>query len=168
MTAKTATTRKTARKPDLDVILPQNVQMELNGIKCEVKRLKAREFFQLIGIVTNTLGANAAEIFGRMEEKKDDDDFGAELVGVILVAVPLAMEPFLRLVRDIVEPLDKADTDELDEYLWNPEPGDVLDIIDGVLENEKDNLQSLVGKGRAYLSKWSKMVTAARGQKSST
>lgn len=171
MTAKTANTRTRTAKPrkaDLEVILPPTPEITLNGMQCRVKPLKAREFFQLISIVTSTLGANAGEIFARMEEKKDDEDFAGEILGVVLVAVPLAQDPFLRLIRDIVEPLDPENDDELREYLWNPDPGDVLDVIDAVLTNEKDNLANLVGKARAYLKKWSKMMNAARGQKSST
>jgi hypothetical protein len=171
MTAKTASTKaRTARvrKPDLEVILPPTPEISLNGMQCTVKPLKAREFFQLISIITSTLGSNAGEIFSRMGEKKDDEDFAAELLGVVLVAVPLAQDPFLRLIRDIVEPLDKEEEDELREYLWNPDPSDVLDVIDAVLTNEQDNLANLVGKARAYLKKWGTMMNAARGPKSST
>lgn len=158
MTAVTAArrTRKRAETPpdvpDLEVILPVPGECVLDGMECKVKPLKTREFFALMGIITTGLGGSALQDLSA----ENSEELQGEIIGAVLVALPISVEPFLTLVKDIVEPVRKEDAQRLRMYLDNPAPEDLLNVIDAVIYNERDNLWSLVGKGKAYLARWQK------------
>jgi hypothetical protein len=152
MTATTAEKRKREELPDLEVILPPPGTCVLDGMECRVKPLKTREFFAVMGIITTGLGGGALQDMSA----ENADELRGEIVGAVLVALPVAVEPFLALVKDITEPVRKEDAVALRQYLDNPAPEDLLVVIDCVIDNEKDNVWSLVGKAKAYLARWQK------------
>lgn len=169
MTAQTAeVTEKTEdKKPDLEVILPPEGELTIDGIDCYVKRLKTREFFQLMGIVTVGLGGNLSAL---NFDAENQEEYAAGLLGALLVALPQAVDPFLRLVRDIVKPQDDRKADELRDALENPELDDLLGIADVVVFQEQGTLWELVGKVKAYAARWKTTTSlgTARGRKRST
>lgn len=172
MTAKTASARRTrATKPedevDLEAILPNEQTVVLDGIECRVRHLKAREFFQLMGVVTSTLGPEAGTLFSQMGDA-DKEEFSGHLLGVVVATVPHAIDPLLRVLANLVEPLDGELEHDVREYMKNPEVEDLFPIVDAVIENEKDNIWSLVGKAKTYLGKWKNVVAQGRGRPRST
>ena len=159
----TAMTAAPAQDEDLAVILPEPTQLEIGGIRCDVKHLKAREFFQLMGIVTKALGPNVAQM--RIQPGATAESLGADLAVILAMTIPEQLEEFMRFCRSIVVPEDPADGDKLTEALENPEPDELLALIDALIENEKDNLYELLGKAKAYLAKWSKTFQQVRDQR---
>jgi hypothetical protein len=172
MTAKTAAPVK-----DLETILAPPVIVELQGHQVAVQHMKTREFFSFLGIFTSTLGGGAAQALSELKDKEGEEIQG-EILGLVLVCLPLAVDPVLKLVKDITRPVDPEDAHWLMEYLDNPEMEDLMAVVDAVIENEKDNLSELVGKARMYFTKWSQVMkkkttttttrTGSRGRKSST
>jgi len=146
-----AKARKTAeKKPDLEIILPDPADLTVGGVRCEVQHLKTREFFMLMGLVTSTLGGDALSGL----DSDDPDSLKTEVMGAVLVALPLALDDFLRLVKRVVTPVDPADAPVFNKAIDNPEPDEMLEIVDAIIENEGDNLWSLWGKAKTYLAKW--------------
>jgi hypothetical protein len=124
----------------------------LDGTLIAVKPLKMRELLKLLRIVTRggamllpTLRFNGITT----------DDFAQQFVAVILFAVPEAEIPTAEFIQSIVEPGDlRADTKENSKYneqqrelllekLENPDLEDLVTIVEAVVHNEKDDLQSL-------------------------
>lgn len=135
---------------DLEIILPDPVDLTVGGVRCEVQHLKTREFFMLMGIVTGTLGGDALKGL----DFSSPDVLKGEVVGAVLVALPYAMDDFLSLTKRVVTPVDRADAQVLAKAMDNPEIEEMMAVVDAIIENEGDNIWELWGKGRAYLAKW--------------
>lgn len=162
MTAKTA-----ARVKDIEPILSTPVDLEVAGIKCRVRHLKTRELFAFLGVFTQSLGTGVSAALNDMKDKSPEEVSG-DVMGLVLVCAPLAIDPMISLIKTLVEPVDDEQALELYQQLDNPEIEDMLLIVDTVLENEKDNLASIMGKVRMYMTKWKGTVAAVRGLKPST
>lgn len=164
MTAKTAEVVKGKTeedKPDLEVIMPEEKQLEICGIPCYVKRVKTREFFALLGVITTGMGGNLGQL---NFDTENQDEFGAQLLAALFVALPNAVDPFVRLVRDLVRADDDKFAVQLRDYLDNPDLDDLMEIADVVVMQEQNTIWSLVGKARAYAAKWKTTVNGSRGR----
>lgn len=163
MTAETAevAVEEEVKKPDLEVILGVPGELTIAGIDCYVKRIKTREFFELMGVITTGMGGNIAQLGFDTDNQQE---FGAQLVAALFVSLPNAVDPFLRLVRNIVKPQDDQDARELREILENPELEDMMAIADCVIAQEQDSLWELVGKARAYAGRWKTTVSQSKGR----
>ncbi len=150
MTAQTAT--QEAPDEDLEVILPPPGKVVIDGVECEVRHLRAREFFKLMGIVTNGIGPGLAQFRWNMDNR---EEMTGQLMAVLVMAIPEQLDQFLDLVASIVEPKGSVgENRRIRERLENPEIEDLLPIADAIITNERDNIWSLVGKARAYLERW--------------
>ena len=139
------------KKPDLEVILPEPGKVTIDGVECTVRHLKAREFFMLMRVLTQGVGPNLMQI--RFQGKTDEDMAGM-VTGILLMAIPEALDDFMDLVQHLVEPVDVANRSKVKAALENPEIEELLPIVDALILNEKDNFAALLGKGRAYLARW--------------
>ena len=145
---------------DLETILPPPGEVEIDGVKCTVRRLKAREFFMVMGVLTNGLGPNLAEV--RWEG--DSEEIQGMLMGAFLLAIPNAADDVIRLCQHLVEPQgDKKENQRIRLYMENPEVEDLLPVIDALIENEADSIRSLVGKAQAYLTRWRATINRVTG-----
>jgi hypothetical protein len=157
-TASTATVPPEETLPDLEVILPLPTECTVGGIPVTVRHLRAREFFMLMGVLTNGLGP----AMGNMDFTGGDVE--AKLLAALVMALPNSYDRFLYLCRDIVEPVDERRASELRGYMENPEVEDLLPIVDAVIANEHENIESLLGKARAYLARWKTTFAKSNGR----
>lgn len=143
---------------DMEIILPKPGELIIQGVPCHVRRLKMREFFGLMGIMTAGLGPAMGQM--GFESAGDAEEFGSLVVAGFIMAVPNQVPQFIVWMQQIVEPMgDKQQNREVHDYLDNPDPGELFPILDVILYQEKDNLFELMGKAKAYLARWQTMFT---------
>lgn len=142
----------TDRQEDVDVIVPMLTErFVIEGIDVRVGRLRTREMLSLLGILTKGLGDH----IGQLDFDSDDEnEFGAKMIGLMLVAIPEAQDEFIDFVQRIVVPVDKSDQTKLYKLLDNPELETLMDVAERVVAQEKGELSQLVGKARAM---WTRM-----------
>lgn len=140
-------TAKKNETVDLEAILPNEGKLDVEGIDCIVRRLKSREFLQLVRVLTTGLGPSISQI----NLAGDQEELQGQLIGMILMAIPEAADEFGDFVFSIVEPVNRADKNELREKLQNPELDVLIDVLTIVVVQEAPDFQSLVGKVKAAL-----------------
>lgn len=153
MTAKAAesTTETTnAPVPDIDVILlPTPETLEIDGIPAKVNRLKSREFLTLIRVMTKGLGPGIRDVrFTGSEE-----EMGVQMTALLILAIPSAIDEFGQFLLSVVDAKDPSDRGRLHDAMVNPDIEVLLNVITILVEQEKDDFASLVGKARAALAK---------------
>jgi len=139
----------TDQERDLDLIVPPESSVVVAGHECRVKRLKSREFLALVGIVTRGIGPGLANI------RLTGDEAAQQLAGLLVLAIPNAVDEFIGFLMKIVEPVDPTREKDVREALVNPELELLLDLAGVIALQEKDDLQVLVGKAQAI---WEKVV----------
>lgn len=145
---------------DLDAILPENGRIVVttdtgNDIECEVERLKSREFLLLMRILTHGLGAGIRDI--RLDTN-DRDALAGELLALLMLAVPEAIEEFGAFILAIVSPVDRSKAAEVAVTLQNPDPDVLIDALGIMVEQEADDLVMLGGKAQAWIARIQKGV----------
>jgi hypothetical protein len=119
----------------------------LDVVDVTVKRLKAREFLELMSIMVRSIGDPLTRVQGSMEE------VAGQLVGYMMMVLPLATDEVLAFLRRIVVPVLPEQGAMVTRALANPEPDDLLEIAGAVAEQEADDLKNLVGKFMAMRDK---------------
>lgn len=137
-------------KPDIEVILATPTDLQVEGIPAQVKRLKSREFFALLRVLTNGLGSSI-HLFKL--DTKNPSALQAEIVAMAVMAIPNAFDDFVDFVQHIVDAKDPKRTPDLKALLENPEIDVIIDVITVLAEQEKDDIVALGGKAKAALSK---------------
>lgn len=152
----TAETQETPKQPDdLDLILPEGGIVEIDGIKARVKRLKTYEFLGLMRVITNGLGPS----LGQHEwDTSDEEQLKADLVAMVITAMPNAAEEFIVFLRSVLEPVDPDQAAALALAMRNPDPIDSIDVIGVLVDQEAPDLSVLAGKARAWISKIQKTM----------
>jgi hypothetical protein len=134
---------------DLEAIMPVSTELLVEGIPCTVRRLKAKEFFALLRVLTNGMGSGIERVnFGAGE-----DEMRGQFLGLFLAAVPNASEEFVDFLKLVVEPKDSKRQGDLNKAMANPELETVMDVLTVVAEQEAPDLQALLGKAQAALKK---------------
>lgn len=131
-----------------------------DGRKVEIQRLKLRQLFRLLRIITRGGAGYLPMLREALAGASSDEDraeaFGTQLIAIALIALPEAEDEAVEFIMSVVEPegilpgRDKhtvKTNDELRqslaEYLYNPEPEDAITIIESVINREKTDLVSL-------------------------
>lgn len=155
---------------ELDALDPSQAEVELeSGFVIELERLKSRQFFKLLRIVTSSGAipqlANAG-IFN-IDEDTDTAEFTAQFVTVVLMCVPEAENETIDFIRSMARPaglrlgrrINKQDEElntqlyfRFEEELENPELGDLVSIIEAIIRREAADIQAL-GKRLASMFK---------------
>lgn len=135
---------------DLEAILPDEGKLVVEGIPAVVKRLKAKEFLQLVRVLTIGLGSGVQNIdlTGGTE-----DEMQSRLMGLFIVAIPEAIEEFGQFLFSIVDAQDPKQRNELRKAMEEPEIDTMLDVLTLVAIQERDDLRSLAGKAKAALTR---------------
>ena len=81
---------------DVDAIIPANGKVSVEGIPCTVRRLKSREFLQLVRVLTTGLGPSVAQF----DLNGSEEDLQGKMLGMILMAIPEAADEFGDFVLD--------------------------------------------------------------------
>lgn len=150
-------------KSELEVLAPVEVtdRVELSdGTELLLNRMKTREVLKLLRIFTH----GAGQLLGNINW--GSDEFGDQLIAVLLIAVPDAEDETIEFIRAMVEPfgidhsrkLTKAAKEandalysDLYDLLDNPELDDLLEILTAIIRNEAPELQSLGKKLRSLI-----------------
>lgn len=149
---------QTSETDRLDPI-PELVELA-DGRKVEIQRLKLRQLFRLLRIITRG-GAGYLPMLqeamsGAASDSERAEQFGTQLLAIALIALPEAEDEAIEFIMSVVEPegisegRDKRAREnndhlrqELSEYLYNPDPDDAITIIQAVIDREKSDLVSL-------------------------
>lgn len=138
---------------DLDVIVPEEGRVQVGDIECRAKRLKTREMLSLLKVLTRGLGGGLAEVRIDFES----EDAGSQLAGLIVLALPEAMDEFTSFLTTVLEPVDTTRTSDLKVALVNPEFDVLLDAFEVIAVQEADDLSALLGKARRMWTSVSKV-----------
>jgi hypothetical protein len=154
-----------AEDSELDRLDPEPVTVKLeSGFPVEVVRLRTRQMFRLLRILTR--GAGPA--IGQLDFSEDAAVFGQKLLGLLLVAIPDAEQETVTFLQSMCRPsglvdkkaqhMTKKDSeqnqelwDRFNEELFNPEIGDTLSLFEVIVSTEAPELQSL---GKKLRSLW--------------
>lgn len=132
---------------DLEAILPVTGKLEVEGIPCKIRRLKSREFLQLVRVLTTGLGSSMQDF----DLTGDESEVQGKMLALMLMAIPEAHEEFGDFVFSVVDPENKSDSAELRKALDNPEIEVLVDVLTIVAAQEAPDFRSLVGKLKAAL-----------------
>jgi hypothetical protein len=140
---------------ELDALNPQTTVVKLeSGFPVELERLKARQFFKLLRIVTSGAFSHNLSGFGDLSQA----EFMSRFVTLVLLSIPEAEDETIEFVKSMCKPeglierrnLNKQDqgrNEELwaqfDENLDNPELDDLVTIIEAVVKQEAEDIQAL-------------------------
>jgi hypothetical protein len=149
---------------ELDRLDPQSAEVKLvSGFPVEVVRLRTRQLFRLMRILTK--GAGPA--LGQLNFGQEQKEFGAQLLGIIILAIPDAEQETIGFLQSMAKPgglvdkppaqLSKAEAkgnEELfarfSEEMFNPELEDTIALLEVIVANEAPDLQAL-GKKLQHL-----------------
>lgn len=160
---------------ELDRLDPQPMTLKFStGFEVEVLRLKTRQFFRLLKILTH--GAGPALM--QMElDPSDPTVFGQRLVFLVLMAIPDAENDAILFLSSMCRPVgirtkpdsqlskqEKEDNNALwekfSEELNNPDPDDTLDLVEAIITQEAEDIRSL-GKRIASMLQLARKTGAA-------
>jgi hypothetical protein len=145
MTAESKSTAKDAQS-----IVPVPRTITIAGVECEVRRIKTMAALTLLQVIVLGYGPELGKLKWNSENK---DDLVGQLMGVLLIAIPRQLTQFLKVMRDLVVPIDLDKIEEIDAALKDPELDVMVEILDVVLDQEVDDMLELMGKVRAMLPK---------------
>lgn len=144
------TANKTSVKPDdLQIIDPENGEFLIEGIPAVVKRIKAREFFKLLGVITIGMGSG----MGQISLSGEKDEAIGQFLGLMIAAIPEAGDEFADFLSMVVEAKDPRDNAVVAEKMRNPELDTMLDALTLLAEQEAPGFSQLVGKARAAFAR---------------
>ena len=144
---------------ELDRIDPQPRVCKLStGFELEVVRMRTRQFFRLLRILTH--GAGPALTQAQLNFDGDAAEFAAKLLTLVIMSIPDAEAETIQFMASITRPAhlvdkpesqlnkqeaeaNKATWDQFGEELHNPELTDLLDLIEIIIEQESGELQAL-------------------------
>ena len=139
-----------------------------NGLRVRLLPLRMRQLFRLLRIVTRGGAQYLPMLREAMAGATSGEDgaqvFGTQLLAVALLALPEAEDEAVDFISSVVEPAelslgsDKAAIArneglrvELGTELFNPDPQDVVSILEAVVTAEKDDLVAL---GKRLAATW--------------
>lgn len=151
MTAKEATPAED-QLAEIDSIDPVPEEITLSsGTVVRIERLKARQFFKMLRILTH----GGAHVIGQMRLSSDmgEEEFTAQLVGLVLFALPEAGEEAIEFLRSMVIPAGKGAAAEkaCAEAMENPELEDMVSLIEAIVRREAADLKALGRRLKALM-----------------
>lgn len=164
---------------ELDALDPQldTVTLE-SGLKLRVERLKTRQFFKFLRILTKgALPTVSGTNLLNLDPEADPSEFATRLISLVLLAIPEAEDEAVDFIKSMVVPVglvdrpkNKLDAERnaerwlmIDDELENPELDDVVTIFERVILNEAGNMQAL-GKRLAGLFKLAQKTGQLKSQ----
>lgn len=166
---------------ELDRLDPDPQRRTLStGLEVEIVRLKTRQFFRLLKILTHGVGPGIMQANLNFDQD-NPGEFAQRLITMVLMSIPDAEQEALWFLASMTRPAGLADKPEKDltkqekednQKLWddfnsalnNPELDDLLDIIEAVITQEAPEIQAL-GKRVASMLKLAARTGADREAK---
>lgn len=166
---------------ELDRLAPPVSEIKLsNGTLVEIERLRTRQFFKLLKILTSGAGALLNDY--RLDGNLTAEEFQARLLALVVLAVPEAEEEAMDFLRSMVVPsglktgrqlssADKAHNDEIimayNDAMTNPELEDTIEIIETIVRNEAADMQRL-GKRLMQMAEKTGQIKRVPGETTSS
>lgn len=131
---------------EAEIILPDSdgTVTLTEGYKVVVNRLRLREFLALMKVVTR--GASPIMATVSLDAGAGAAEFAKNFLSLLLFAIPEAEDEIVDFLRLIVTP-DAGDDPEtvlaIDTAMQNPEIEDVVIILEKLVSQEADSVQSL-------------------------
>lgn len=167
---------------DVDRLAPEPVERKLStGSVVRIERLRTRQFFKLMRIITSGAGHMLMEY--RLDGDLNDKEFTGRLLGLVLLALPEAEQESIEFLQSMCVPvgliegrnLSAADKERNTELLTNyraamdnPELEDTLEIIETIVRVEAPDLQKLGKRLKAMMKIAEKTGQLTENTKSST
>jgi hypothetical protein len=157
---------------ELDRIDPQPREVKLStGFSVELARLRTRQFFRLLRILTH--GAGPALTQAQLNFDGEASEFAARLLTLVVMSIPDAEEETIRFLASMTRPVgvvdkpatqltkqeaaaNKALWDQFGEEMHNPDLTDLLDLTEAIIEQESPELQALGKKLRTMFALFQK------------
>lgn len=148
-----------APENELDRLDPQPDEVTLAcGITVHVLPLRTRQLFKMLRIITH--GAGQALQNAGLDFADESGVFMQKLVGIVLFSIPDAEQETIEFIQSMVEPaglVDKMPGDlnkqerernielwtAVNKELWNPDPGDTIDLVENIITREAKDIQAL-------------------------
>lgn len=155
MTATTGSTlaqddESSAAEKEIEILLAASGELILStGQQIRIKRLKARQFFALLRIITR----GGAKILSTIQwgDIKTPEGFASQMIALIVFSVPEAEEPTIDFIISMVEmPVEEEERIALIRTLTDLELDDMLDIIETIILREKEDLVGLGKRIKRY------------------
>lgn len=151
------------------------------GFSLEVQRLKTRQLFRLLKVLTHGAGPNLMQ--ANLDFSGNDEQFGQKLMGLVVMSIPDAENEFIEFLASMVQPdglvirtkgkLTKQENEDnaalwlrYNEELHNPDPMDLLDVVEVIIKQEAPDIQALGKRLAALFQAFSK--TGADKEKAET
>lgn len=144
---------------ELDRIDPQPETCKLStGFTVEVVRMRTRQFFRLLRVLTH--GAGPALAQAGLDFSAGPEEFTQKLLTLVVMSIPDAEQEAIAFLSSMCRPagltdkpatqMTKQETEE-NQALWgrfgtelhNPDLGDTLDLIEVIVRQEAPELQAL-------------------------
>jgi hypothetical protein len=152
---------------EMDALVPDTgASILIGGVPCTVNRIRTREMLALLRILTRGLGPMIQPMLDQIDWSSTEGTVG-HLGGMIVIASAEAPDATIEFVRSVVTPEYDRDKDLTEQNMAfvqavdNPDPVVIIDIIDRVVEQEREDIAALVGKAKAVFAKMTPVIQAA-------
>lgn len=157
---------------ELDRIDPQPETCKLStGFEVEVVRMRTRQFFRLLRVLTH--GAGPALAQAGLDFSAGAEEFGQKLLMLVVMSIPDAEQEAIGFLASMCRPsgvVDKPQSqltkqenegnqalwDQFNTELHNPDLEDTLDLIEVIIRQESPELQALGKKLQRTISMFRK------------
>lgn len=145
---------------EIDRLDPEPAVVKLStGYEVGLQRLKTRQFFRLLKVLTRGVGPGIVQ--SGLDFGQGQEEFGRNLLAMTLMAIPEAEQQFIEFLQSMCIPLglheahggarlskqqledNQAAITELVEELNNPELDDLLDLAEAIVKQEAPEIQAL-------------------------
>lgn len=157
---------------ELDRIDPQPAEVKLStGFTVEVVRMRTRQFFRLLRVLTHGAGPQLAQ--AGLDFSADPGEFAQKLLTLVVMSIPDAEQEAIAFLSSMCRPagatdkpasqMSKQETED-NQALWglfgtelhNPDLGDTLDLIEVIIRQEAPELQALGKKLQKVMALFSR------------
>jgi hypothetical protein len=153
---------------ELDRLDPQPVTCKMStGLQVEVVRLRTRQFFRLLRVLTH--GAGPAMMQAGLDFRESAEDFTQKFLMLVVMSIPDAETEAIAFLQSMLKPAGLADKPESQQTkqekednaelwkqfntdLFNPDLDDTLELIETIVRQEAPELQALGKKLQRALS----------------
>lgn len=120
-----------------------------SGTPIQVRRLRTRQFFGLLRIVTR----GGFSVLPAINFDTDDENFGTQMMALVIFAIPEAEDEAIEFVQSMVLPASAGEEADaaLKEELEDPEFEDLVTVLEVVFRQEADDLKSLGKRLKAMM-----------------
>jgi hypothetical protein len=157
---------QTEKMPDVETIVPDVPTITLNGVECRVKRIQTRELLALLRIVSLAVGSNMAQMRFSLQ---DPSEVAKELAALLLLSASVNPDETLLFAAQLVDTVDEGQRVKLRTYLMeNPDPNDMLLLMEQVATQESGDLVAIAGKVQAMMTRLTAVyqpTTATKSQR---